>query len=83
MQEFQVAPRSYLAGKTLLEADLREKSGALVLALRSPGDVFITNPKGSTVFEPDHIIAVGTEDDLRRLTELNVPGYSTHDEQQG
>ncbi len=74
MEEFHVAPRSYLADKTLRDADLGEKSGALVLALRAPGGVFITNPKGSTQIEPDHvIIAVGTDDDLRRLADLNSP----------
>ena len=74
MQEFQVAPNSYLAGKTLREANLRETSGALVLALRAPGGVFVTNPNWTTLFEPGHvIIAVGTDDDLRRLTALNAP----------
>lgn len=74
MQELQVAPNSYLAGKTLRDANLREKSGALVLALRAPGGDFVTNPKENTQIEPDHvIIAVGTDDDLRRLTELNEP----------
>ena len=71
MQEFDVPASSSLAGKTLRDANLREESGALVLALRSPTGVFSTNPKGTTVIEPHHIIiAVGTDDDLRRLGDL-------------
>lgn len=71
MQEFDVPPHSHLAGKTLREANLREESGALVLALRSPDGEFSTNPRGETRIEPHHIIiAVGTDEDLRRLEEL-------------
>ena len=71
MQEFEVPAGSWLAGKTLRDANLREESGALVLALRSPDGRFSTNPKGDTVMEPHHIIiAVGTDEDLSRLTKL-------------
>ena len=71
MQEFDVPEHSTLANRTLREGNLREASGALVLALRSPDGVFTTNPTGDTVIEPHHvIIAVGTDEDLRRLDEL-------------
>lgn len=71
MQEFDIPPESALAGKTLREANVREESGALVLALRSPDGQFSTNPKGDTRIEPHHIIiAVGTDEDLSRLMAL-------------
>lgn len=71
MQEFDIPPESDLAGKTLRDANLREESGALLLAVRSPAGEFTTNPKGDTVIQPHHvIIAVGTDDDLARLTRL-------------
>jgi voltage-gated potassium channel len=71
MQELDVPPESSLAGKTLKEANLREESGALVLALRSPDGQFSTNPRGDTVIQPHHvIIAVGTDEDLSRLMAL-------------
>lgn len=74
MREFEVVPGSYLAGKTIRDVDFLENSGALVLALRTPGGAFVTNPKGTTVIEPEHvIIAVGTDADLRRLAALNSP----------
>ncbi len=73
MQEFDVPPESVLANKTLKDANLREESGALVLALRSPSGVFTTNPTGDTLIEPHHIIiAVGTDDDLGRLGTLTA-----------
>ena len=71
MQEFDVPPDSALANKTLRDANLREESGALVLALRSPTGVFTTNPTGDTLIVPHHIIiAVGTDEDLSRLGRL-------------
>jgi voltage-gated potassium channel len=71
MQEFDVPPDSVLANKTLKSANLREESGALVLALRSPAGVFTTNPTGDTLIVPHHIIiAVGTDEDLSRLGTL-------------
>jgi voltage-gated potassium channel len=71
MQEFDVPPESVLANKTLKDANLREESGALVLALRSPAGVFTTNPTGDTLIVPHHIIiAVGTDEDLSRLGRL-------------
>lgn len=73
MQEFDVPPQSIIAGRTLKEANLRESSGALVLALRSPDGEFTTNPTGDTRIEPHHIIiAVGTDDDLGRLGALTA-----------
>lgn len=74
MREFTIPADSRLAHKTLREANLREASGALVLALRSPDGTFTTNPTGDTVIEPDQvIIAVGTDDDFKRLASFATP----------
>ncbi len=74
MQEYEIPPGSSLAGQTLRDADLRERSGALVLALRSPEGSFITNPRGDSILHPnDVVIAVGTEYDFARLAELLHP----------
>ena len=71
MQEMCLPAGSTLAGRTLREANLREETGALVLALRTPDGQFVTNPKGDSLLEPNHvIIAIGTNDDLARLERL-------------
>jgi voltage-gated potassium channel len=71
MQEIEVLPDSPLAGHTLREANIRERSGVLVLALREVDGSFTTNPTGDTLFEPKQvIIAVGTNDDFERLGDL-------------
>jgi voltage-gated potassium channel len=74
MREFEVHPESSLAGKTLREINLREVSGALVMALRSPDGAFTTNPTGDSLVQPGHvIIAVGTIQDFERLSAFATP----------
>ena len=72
MQEFEVTDDSPIAGKSLREADLRQRANVLVLALRHVDGTFSTNPDPDTVIEPKQvIIAVGTGDDLSRLEEVS------------
>lgn len=71
MREFEIAAGSAVAGQTLRDANLREISGALVLALRTPEGTFITNPRGDTPLRARHVvIAVGTDRDFDRLAEV-------------
>lgn len=73
MQELDVPPGSPLAGQTLRDANLRQATGVLVLALRDTDGSFTTNPDPDTVIHPHHvIIAVGTDDDLERLASLST-----------
>jgi voltage-gated potassium channel len=73
MQEIEVEPDSPLAGRTLREANIRERSGVLVLALREVDGTFTTNPTGDTLIEPKQvIIAVGTADDFTRLGQISA-----------
>jgi voltage-gated potassium channel len=73
MQEVEVPNGSPLAGTTLRDANLRQRAGVLVLALREPDGTFNTNPDPDTVIAPHHvIIAVGTDEALRQLTEVTV-----------
>ena len=68
LEELQVAASSSVAGQTLREAHLRDRSGALVLAVRSDDGSFRSNPPPETVLEAGQVlIAIGTEDELRTL----------------
>lgn len=74
MREFGIPANSPIAGRSLRDANLREQSGALVLALRSPDGSFTTNPTGDTVIKHhDVIIAVGTAEDFDRLAAFAIP----------
>jgi voltage-gated potassium channel len=71
LEELEIAPGSPVRGMTLREAHLRDRSGALVLALRDPEGQFVTNPSPDARIEPRHVlIAIGTEDELTKLAEI-------------
>jgi voltage-gated potassium channel len=68
IEEVQVPTWSGLAGRSLRDAHLRDRTGALVLAMRDQGGQFTTNPTPETLIEPGQVlIAIGTSDQLAAL----------------
>lgn len=71
LEEIAIPVHSPLAGATLREAGIRERTGALVLALRDESGAFLTNPDPATPLRVGHVvIAIGTEDELKSLAAL-------------
>ena len=71
LEELAISSDSPIAGVTLSDAHLRNRSGALVLALRDPSGRFLTNPPPDTILEAGHVlIAIGTASELSALCEL-------------
>jgi voltage-gated potassium channel len=71
LEELEVSPRSPVAGQSLRQAHLRDRSGALVLAVRSDDGTFRSNPPPETVLEAGQVlIAIGTEGELRALEDV-------------
>ncbi len=71
LEQFVVPVGSSLAGQSLRSARVRDRSGALVLALRRPGGDFVTNPAAETeVGAGDVMIGIGTRDQLERLGQM-------------
>ena len=70
LEEVHVPRVSSLAGRSLREAHIRDRTGALVLALRDSDGAFTTNPSPETRIEPGQVlIAVGTAAQLAALGE--------------
>lgn len=70
LEEIVVEAGSQLADTSLGEAQLRATTGALVLAVRSPGGSFRTNPSPDERIEPGEVlIAIGTSEQLKALAE--------------
>lgn len=68
LEEIAIEEASALAGVTMSAADLRNRTGALVLALRDKEGHFRTNPGPDTVLQSDHVlIAMGTAEQLALL----------------
>ncbi len=71
MREVEILAKSEICGSTLREANLRQRAGALVLAVRGDDGLFTTNPEPDMVLHPNNIIvAVGTEDALSELVKV-------------
>lgn len=71
LEEVQVPLSSPLHGMTLREAHLRDRTGAMVLAVRRPNGEFLTNPTPDTpLTEGEVLIAIGTSEQLRALTAM-------------
>lgn len=74
LEEIPVEPGTPLVGSSLRDAQLRERSGALVLALRTADGQFLTNPSPDMLIEAGHVlIAIGTTDELTSVIDLVLP----------
>jgi voltage-gated potassium channel len=73
-EEIVVDPSCASCGTSIGELRVREKTGALVIALRKADGAFDPTPQADAVLEAgDVLIGVGTTDEIRRLEELFAP----------
>jgi voltage-gated potassium channel len=71
LAEVLVPTQASIAGRSIRDAQLRDRTGALVLALREPDGTFHTNPPPDTPLREGHVlIAIGTADELVALHDL-------------
>jgi voltage-gated potassium channel len=70
LEEVQVSTASDICDRSLRDAHIRDRTGALVLAVRDDYGTFTTNPPPETVIRPGHVlIAIGTAAQLAALGE--------------
>ena len=75
LEEVRVAPTSGLGGRSLRDAHIRDRTGALVLAVRDGSGTFTTNPPPETIIQPGQVlIAIGTAAQLAALGEAASGG---------
>ena len=66
----KVAPASCLAGKSILESQIRKRTGATVIAIQR-GEKMIGSPDVNEVIQPgDILMSIGTRDQTRTLESL-------------
>jgi voltage-gated potassium channel len=71
IEEVRVPEGSRLAGQSLAAADIRQKTGVLILALKRTDGHLAFNPAPETVIEGgDCLIAIGATDHLQKLEAL-------------
>lgn len=68
LAEVEVGARSPIAGRSLRDAHIRDRTGALVLAMRDAAGRFRSNPSPETeICAGEVLIAIGTPDQLAAL----------------
>ena len=71
LEEFSVPKESPLANHTIGELQIGEKTGAIVLAIRSPEGKFDTTPSAQDIIHPgDTLIVLGSRGQISRLEQL-------------
>jgi voltage-gated potassium channel len=75
LEEIPVPEGSPIEGCSIREAHVRDRTGALVLALRDQTGSFTTNPPPETEIRAGEVmIAIGTPGDLQKLEHLVTGG---------
>jgi len=70
MEQVELNASSSLVGSSLKDANIKQKIGAMILAVRQNGKL-MTNPSPDHVFrDGDELIALGTALELKKLLEL-------------
>jgi voltage-gated potassium channel len=68
LEEYSVNDDSKLAGKTLAELEIRQKTGSTILAVKHPTGKFNFQPGAKTKLEGgDVVVALGTSDQLKAM----------------
>ena len=71
LSEITVSPNSAMLNKTLQDAEIRQKTGALVLAIKKWGGEFDQQPQASTPIEQgDTFVVIGTQQQLELLNKM-------------
>ena len=71
VEEMQVDQRSSLIGQTLTKANIEEKTGLLLVAIRTAdGNYHFNPPKKTTLQSQDTLIVMGTPDQLQSLQRI-------------
>jgi voltage-gated potassium channel len=79
LAEVAVPPGSELIGRSLREANVRDRTGALVLAVRDAKGEFTLNPGPDTeLAEFDVLVVIGTQAQIEALVTLSLPEAGAH-----
>ena len=76
IEEFLLEPgaHDFLLQKSIAEIQLRERTGAFVVAIRRRSNQIVEGPSPDTRLEPgDLLICMGTGEQLRKLTHILLP----------
>jgi voltage-gated potassium channel len=72
MEEAVIGTGSPIAGKTLVESNIRRDFGIIIVAIKKPDNRMIFNPAPSEILEAeDVIVAIGKKNDLDKMQKVS------------
>ena len=75
LEEVELPEDAEVLGKTIQESALRKRTGTTILAIKKEDGSILTNPEvGTTLLKGDHLILVGTADQLEQAVRMLLPG---------
>ncbi len=72
VEEITIAPTSSLVGKTLLEAQNTLRSGAIIVALKKPSGLIVSQRSQARIQAGDMVIVIGAPDQLAAFQHSNT-----------
>ena len=70
MEQVHIAPQSPIAGKSIVDAGIRQKFGIIVVGIKRAGGVMDFNPAPDTLIQPeDELVVLGKPDSVKALEE--------------
>jgi len=70
IEDLALAPEGTAVGRSLEDLAIRQATGATVLAIMRDGNPIVNPPGDLTLRAGDHLLALGTGDQLQRLEKL-------------
>ncbi len=67
LKEVRVNPESEFAGKTILEADIHEKTGVVMVGIGKKGQLTIDPPRDFVIEADDVILAIGKKEEFEKM----------------
>jgi voltage-gated potassium channel len=72
MEEFRIQGQSYLDGKAIKDAEIRQRSGAIIVSVRRDNETTV-NPLPTFVFKAcDILVVLGTDEQIKNFSPLTV-----------
>ena len=63
-------PSEYM-NKSILDLDLRKRTGCTVIGFKTPGKDYVINPDASTILVPkSRLIVIGNPEEIQKLNKL-------------
>jgi voltage-gated potassium channel len=72
MKEVKISPESQFNGLTLLEADIHERTGVVVVGVGRDGDLIIDPPRDYTLETGDVVLGIGKVEEFEKLDNIKV-----------